>query len=319
MTQPMRHISFNVTVIRRQPRVDSKRKSRELKQGSALRAAAYQRGTALTNTQSLKRYDFRGKEDVSHCEIMAPLNAPDWVFDPMSLWNKAETAERRKDAQLCRAIIASLPQDLTPEQNIELVKKWVSNNLTIRGMAVDIAFHSLSTPNPHAHMLMPMRRLEGNGFAPHKARELNNRTWVKSLRTTMAQCQTDALRAAGINRFMFAESYRSLNSQLVPTLHLGAACTALAKRGFSTPRSDFNGQARAVNEQLHKYRWSVEDDHALEQLEAELLELEHDLEALPTQTIMMPQTVQELARDADHHARLAMDVDVVPEPLGTGL
>ena len=54
-------------------------------------------------------------------EIVAPDHAPDWVSHRHELWNRAELAEKRVDAQPARMFVLALPHELTDEQvKIEL-------------------------------------------------------------------------------------------------------------------------------------------------------------------------------------------------------
>ena len=47
---------------------------------------------------------------------VAPPGAPEWATDPDELWNRAEAAEKRKDAQVARDYRIPIPFGLTDEQ-----------------------------------------------------------------------------------------------------------------------------------------------------------------------------------------------------------
>ena len=51
--------------------------------------------------------------------ILAPETAPAWVQDRAALWNAVEAAETRRNAQLARELVLTLPRELTPEQRLE--------------------------------------------------------------------------------------------------------------------------------------------------------------------------------------------------------
>ncbi len=86
---------------------------------SAVASAAYRSGETLYDSQAEKTFDYRGKEDVLHTEILTPTDAPVWAADRQLLWNQVEVVERkRKDAQLARDVIAALPRELTTAQQI---------------------------------------------------------------------------------------------------------------------------------------------------------------------------------------------------------
>jgi len=70
---------------------------------SAIAAAAYRSGEKLRDEQAdeQKHYTARA-ERIQFTDIMAPKDAPEWAHDRNQLWNRAEQAEKRKDAQLAR-------------------------------------------------------------------------------------------------------------------------------------------------------------------------------------------------------------------------
>jgi hypothetical protein len=54
-------------------------------------------------------HDYSRKSKVAHCEILAPQDAPVWVFDREELWNQVEATEKRRDSQVAREINVALP------------------------------------------------------------------------------------------------------------------------------------------------------------------------------------------------------------------
>ena len=64
---------------------------------SAVAAAAYRSGQALTDERLAMDFDFAAREGVEHVEILAPASAPAAFLDRQTLWNASEKSERRKD------------------------------------------------------------------------------------------------------------------------------------------------------------------------------------------------------------------------------
>ena len=99
---------------------------------------------------------------------MAPKDAPEWAHDRNRLWNQAERAEKRKDAQLAREIEVSLPHELTAQQREWLVKDFAREAFVRQGYAVDIAIHAPDKDsddrNHHAHLMVTMRTLGPGRF-----------------------------------------------------------------------------------------------------------------------------------------------------------
>ena len=89
--------------------------------------------------------------------------------DRAALWNGVEAAEKRKDAQLARDITLALPHELTPAQRLALVRGFIASAFVALGMVADIAIHApcrrdADARNHHAHILLTMRAIEGDGF-----------------------------------------------------------------------------------------------------------------------------------------------------------
>lgn len=159
---------------------------------SSVAAAAYRAGEDLVNEYDGVEHDFTKKNWVEYTEIILPDNAPREYQDRGTLWNAVELAEKAKDAQLCREFELALPVELTREQQIEVVRQFVTENLTSQGMVADIAIHSppvtndrhqaidvngnvtkditeMQFINPHAHVLATVRPMDEEGVWEKKS------------------------------------------------------------------------------------------------------------------------------------------------------
>src|SRR5664279_5164036 len=84
---------------------------------SAIAAAAYRSGDRLRDEQAdEQKYYTSRAERIIFTDIMAPKDAPEWAHNRNDLWNNAERAEKRKDAQLARECEVALTHELTDEQ-----------------------------------------------------------------------------------------------------------------------------------------------------------------------------------------------------------
>jgi hypothetical protein len=145
---------------------------------SATASAAYRAGIAIEDERTGELFDYTGKRGVLHSEIMAPANTPEWMLDRAALWNAVERVERRRDAQLARDFILSLPHELTHEQRVELVRDFLADEFVAHGMVADFAVHApdrrSDQRNHHAHVMVTMRELTSSGFG------LKNRDWNRT-------------------------------------------------------------------------------------------------------------------------------------------
>jgi ATP-dependent exoDNAse (exonuclease V) alpha subunit len=153
---------------------------------SVVAAAAYRSGERLYDSSQGKWFEF-DKPDVIHTEILTPTDVPvpEWIFDRQTLWNMVERSETRVDSQLAREVEITLPRGLTKEQCIELVRSFVRDQFVSQGMVADIGIHrpdaSDGEEQPHAHVLLTMRRLDPSsetGFSAKKERDWNERPEV---------------------------------------------------------------------------------------------------------------------------------------------
>lgn len=167
---------------------------------SVVAMAGYRSGSALTDERTGRTWDYTRKGGVEHTEIMAPENAPAWVFDRSELWNRVEAGEKRKDAQLAREIEISLPRELSAEQCIDLVRAYVRTEFVHRGMVADVAIHrpraSDGGEQPHAHIMLTMRSLDGEGFGK-KERSWNGDDLLVHWREAWSVAANAALAKAG--------------------------------------------------------------------------------------------------------------------------
>lgn len=248
---------------------------------SAVASAAYRSGEQLVDerTGEIKHYQ---RETDPETMILAPENSPEWVYDRNRLWNEVEGAEKRKDSQLAREINIALPNELSNEQQKELIQEFAQKEFVDKGMVADIAIHRDDLNNPHAHVMLTMRTIDENGFGK-KNREWNadfanskqnERGYVKSseqcldIREQWANHANKALEQANVNERISHLSHDARGLEQLPTVHLGHVANEMEKRGVQTDRGDLNRDREEYNAQvidLQKYR---EEKQALEQTRA---------------------------------------------------
>jgi hypothetical protein len=150
---------------------------------SAVAAAAYRAGGTLNDIGVGETHDYTAKRGVAWSGILAPDNAPQWVYDRGRLWNAVEQAEKRKDSQLFRECLLTIPRELNPTQRIALVKVFVQDQFVKRGMIADIGLHNPDASDgkdqPHAHVMLTMRDIGPDGFGK-KRTDWNEVQWARA-------------------------------------------------------------------------------------------------------------------------------------------
>lgn len=140
--------------------------------GSAVASAAY------NLCGQLDAYDFRRKasEHVGGA-VLLPPGAPPELADPAALWRAAEACERRSDAQLCRQLLVTIPREIAAADRLDFVAAIVAPYVA-DGMGCQLDVHcpkaSDGEEQPHAHVLLTLRRVTGSGLAKAKERAWND-------------------------------------------------------------------------------------------------------------------------------------------------
>ncbi len=226
---------------------------------SAVAAAAYRSGQALVDERLAMEFDFAGKAGVEFAEILTPEHAPASFLDRQTLWNAAERSEARKDAVPARELLLALPHELDFEQRRALVRAFVSEQITARGMIADVALHLPGKEgdqrNFHAHILVTTRRVTPDGFG---AKEPDWRTpqQVRDWRAAWAEIQNEHLRrhlgpaAPQVTHLSLAEQ----GVDRASSLHMGPSATAMERRNRRTDRGDRNREVGARNDAADRAR-----------------------------------------------------------------
>lgn len=204
---------------------------------------------AITDATNGEVYDYSRKKDVAFSEILTPADAPAWASNRQVLWNKVENCEKRVDSQLARQLDAALPKELTLEQCKTVVRAFVEENYTSKGMVADVAFHDVGEGchNPHVHIMLTTRRIEGDDFAAKKCEEwrpkfakaggavLVDETLTKERESWARHCN-EALADAGETARIDHRSYAEQGiTDKKPTFHIGRnAWNAEKEGGFTT-------------------------------------------------------------------------------------
>ena len=230
---------------------------------SAIAAAAYRSGERLYDEQAAQQKYYPSRDErIVFTDIMAPKEAPEWAYDRDQLWNHAERAEKRKDAQLAREIEVSLPHELNDRQREWLIKDFAREEFVRKGYAVDIAIHAPDREsderNYHAHLMITMRRLDADGFS--KTKESDQERAARREQGLTREHELGHWRekwAALTNRHLERHGHdaridhRSLKEQGIDreaTVHLGYAANEMAQRGAQSDKMDALRAVLARNE-----------------------------------------------------------------------
>ena len=193
-------------------------------------------------------------------------------------------------------------------QNVNLVREYVKNNFTDKGMCADFAIHDNKNGNPHAHIMLTMRPFnedktwgdkqkkvyefdkDGNKIYDPKKRQYkcskvqttdwNEQSKAEEWRAAWATTTNKYLEMANHAERIDHRSYERQGIDQIPTIHLGVAAHQMEKRGIRTERGDIN---RAIEISNRKLRQLADQINELQGWLAEE-------RANPEQSIAMPQS-----------------------------
>ncbi len=234
---------------------------------SIISAAAYRHRTKMMDEKIGKEFRYHGgRAEMVHEELALPDATPSWLRAAIDgrtvasasnvLWNAVDRFETRCDAQLAREIILALPVELSREQNIELVRDFVRQNLTSRGMVADWVYHD-KDGNPHIHIMVTLRPLAEVGFGPKKVAIIGEggqpvrvntpdrpegkiiyRLWagdkevLRKWKVAWAETASRHLALAGHDFHLDGRSYDEQGLRGLEQRHLGPNRAALVRKGI---------------------------------------------------------------------------------------
>lgn len=224
---------------------------------SGTAAAAYRAAERIHDRRTGLVHDYQARGGVVHAEIMAPPASPAWVADRSELWNRVEEVERRRDAQICREILVSLPHELDDPRRKELVRTFVHEAFVSRGMVADIAIHRAHEKsdqrNHHAHILLTLREPQGESFGP-KVRAWNDKALLVEWRQAWEQHLNRELERAHVPERVSARSLADRGIDAEPEPRQGPVATDMERKGRRSHAGDDRRACKARNAERQRLR-----------------------------------------------------------------
>ena len=257
------------------------------KGSSAVAGAAYQAGEKLFSEYDQKSKDHRRKQpEVLYTEIMLPANAPPGYADRETLWNAVEEAEKQWNSQLARRFILALPREVPIEMYPQMMQEYCREHFVSKGMCCDYAIHDPDPPghNPHCHIMLTLRAIDENGKWLPKSRKVydldengeriklpsgrwkshkedtvdwNEQYHAEEWRHGWEVIQNKYLELAGSPERVDMRSYERQGLDVLPTVHMGAAVSALERKGIETNIGNLNRDIKAANRMMNAIRSTI--------------------------------------------------------------
>ena len=243
---------------------------------SVIESAAYRAGERLYSERYGEYSVYTRKGGVVYTEILLPPHAPREYADRQTLWNAVEAAERGKNAQLAYSFDIALQNEFTLDENIALARQFLLDNFVSRGMIADFAVHRPDKdggiPNPHFHVLCPIRPLNPDGTWGAKQRRVyredgkfdavSTTDWGKpetleEWRKAWAELCNTKFKEKGLSCRIDHRSYERQGIDQAPTVHEGVAVRQMEAKGIATDKGERNRWIRSANAMLRTLREKI--------------------------------------------------------------
>ena len=229
---------------------------------SAVASASYRAGVELEDKRYGKTHDYSKKHGVMSADIILPSALADAkaTVDRGDLWNKAEAAEKRKDARVAREWLVNLPHELSAEDRKELAHQFAQTLADRYGTIADCAIHQPTQKeidrgadprNFHAHILFTTRTAELDDnfeivlkdkatieLSDKKRRELGMERVsheIKEVRQLWEQIANEKL-AEHNHELIDSRSYRDQGKDIEPQIKMGSVATKLERDKYESER-----------------------------------------------------------------------------------
>ncbi len=229
---------------------------------SAVASASYRAGVALDDKRYGKTHDYSKRSGVMSADIILPtaLAAAYTDISRSDLWNKAEAAEKRKDARVAREWLVNLPHELSAEDRKSIAHQFAQTLADRYGTIADCAIHQptqreiergADPRNFHAHILFTTRtaQLDDNNkivltdkatieLSDNKRRSLGMErvnVEIKEVRQLWEQIANEKL-AEHNHELIDSRSYRDQGKDIEPQIKMGSVATKLERDKYESER-----------------------------------------------------------------------------------
>lgn len=247
------------------------------KDRSMIAVSAYINAKSYADDRTGMTFDYSKKKGFLYSYAYAiDENNKRVKLDNQELWNKAEHAEKRKDARVGREYIIAIPHELMQKgkrkQGLECVMEYCDKIAKRYGVAIEFAIHDQDDNNKnfHAHILTTTRKASfENGelvlteksdleLSDKKLRQLGKKTGkeqITSLRKLNADVSNKHLAKNGFDERVDHRTLKAQGIDRLPQIHLSRAEMELEKRGKKTKKGDYNrliAEQNAIRKELQE-------------------------------------------------------------------
>ncbi|MGP5551537.1 MobA/MobL family protein, partial [Psychrobacter namhaensis] len=230
---------------------------------SAVASASYRAGVKLDDLRYGKTHDYSKRSGVMSADIILPsvLASANTDISRSDLWNKAEAAEKRKDARVAREWLVNLPHELSAEDRKAIAHQFAQTLADRYGTIADCAIHKptqreiergADPRNFHAHIMFTTRtaKLGDNNeilltdkatieLSDNKRRSLGLERVndeIKEVRQIWEQIVNEKL-AKHNHKLIDSRSYADQGKDIKPQIKMGAVATEEERKAYAQAKA----------------------------------------------------------------------------------
>ena len=257
---------------------------------SAIAAAAYRAGEKLFSEIYGEYSDYTRKRGIIETGILLPSFAPKEYENREKLWNAVEQVERHPKAQLAYSFDFSLQNEFSMKENLAIAREFIQRQFVDRGMIADYAVHlpdkGDAVPNPHVHVLCPIRPLNPDGTWGSKQKRVyrlddaGNRMpdatgcpqfdavpttdWgsaetLEHWREAWEEINNEHFAAHNLDARLDHRSYEKQGVEQIPTVHEGPKVREMERQGIRTEKGDRNRWIRQLNAMIRRLKTQLRE------------------------------------------------------------
>lgn len=243
--------------------------------------AAYNARDKLKDERYGETQNYSNLKDLVYSKVYLPDHVPERFSDREYLWNDVERFEKSSNSQLARNLIFAIPRELSEDDRIRLIEEFVKENFTDKGMIADVNIHNPDASDgleqPHAHILLTLRRIDKNGKWLSKCKkeyvldengeriklpsgnwkskrvdltDWNRKEKAKEWRENFSELANKYLEENRIDKRIDPRTFKEQGREEIPTIHMGNASIQMEKKGVKTERGNINRKIIEGNKEI---------------------------------------------------------------------
>ncbi|MED4286769.1 MobA/MobL family protein [Priestia megaterium] len=209
----------------------------------------------------------KGKRDKIETDYILPESAsekwkdPNYFFNQIDKMETKKNGETKKGARYFKELETALYTELTPEENKELAKGFAEEFFKKYNVPVIVNYHQLDGKNPHAHILVNYRSIEGDQFVGNKNRDIDRKLFLKQSRELWEEKSNEYFKKKNLDLNVSHKSYLDRDMEKLPQIRINPHSEL--EKDINPMKIEYNKMVKAHNKtiDIKRHKQEVKRDH----------------------------------------------------------